>query len=51
MQKWQLIIFLRNTDIIISINGQEKTEIFIQRITAKGLKFGENEFDCIMFML
>lgn len=24
MQKWQLIIFLRNTDIIISINGQEK---------------------------
>lgn len=29
MQKWQLIIFLRNTDIIISINGQEKKEIIM----------------------
>lgn len=31
MQKWQLIIFLRNTDIIISINGQEKKEIFFYK--------------------
>lgn len=38
MQKWQLIIFLRNTDIIISINGQGKRRDSMLEITAKGLQ-------------
>jgi len=35
MQKWQLIIFLRNTDIIISINGQEKNRFLYKELQQK----------------
>lgn len=35
MQKWQLIIFLRNTDIIISINGQGKKRFLCKELQQK----------------
>lgn len=35
MQKWQLIIFLRNTDIIISINGQGKKDFLYKELWQK----------------
>lgn len=35
MQKWQLIIFLRNTDIIISINGQGEKGFLCKKLQQK----------------